>query len=54
MRTTVDLDEELLKRARALTGIKTKRKVIHEALRVLIQLHQQEDVRSLCGKLRWG
>jgi Arc/MetJ family transcription regulator len=49
----VVIDEELIDRARALTGIKTKRAVIHEALRVLILLRQQGEVRNLRGKLSW-
>ena len=53
MRTNIVLDEELIDRARALTGIRTKREVIHEALRTLIQLRQQAAVRDLRGKLRW-
>ena len=53
MRTNVILDEDLVNRARQLTGIKTKKQVIQEALRVLIQLREQENVRSLRGKLRW-
>lgn len=54
MRTNVILDEDLVNRARQLTGIKTKKQVIQEALRLLIQLREQENVRSLRGKLRWG
>ena len=53
MRTNVVIDEELIDRARALTGIKTKREVIHEALRTLIRLRQQAEVRNLLGKLHW-
>ena len=53
MRTNIVLDEELINRARALTGIKTKREVIHEALRTLIQLRQQALVKELRGKLDW-
>lgn len=53
MRTNVVLDEALIERARQLTGIKTKREVIHEALRTLIQLREQSQVRELRGKLRW-
>ena len=47
MRTTIVLDEDLVEQARQLTGIKTKKELIHEALRVMIQ------VRSLRGKLHW-
>jgi Arc/MetJ family transcription regulator len=53
MRTNIVLDEELIDRARKLTGIKTKKQVVQEALRLLIQLREQEQVRSLRGKLHW-
>jgi len=53
MRTNVVIDEELIDQARALTGIRTKREVIHEALRTLIRLRQQAEVRNLGGKLHW-
>ena len=53
MRTNIVLDEELIAEARRLTGIKTKKDLIHEALRVLINLRQQRGVRSLRGKLHW-
>ena len=53
MRTNIVLDEELIDRARKLTGIKTKKQVVREALRLLIQLKEQEQVRSLRGKLHW-
>jgi Arc/MetJ family transcription regulator len=53
MRTNIILDDDLIQRARQLTGIKTKREVVQEALRILIQLHEQTDVRKLRGKLHW-
>jgi len=53
MRTNIILDNDLIDRARQLTGIKTKKQVIHEALRLLVQLREQEQVRSLRGKLHW-
>ena len=36
MRTTINLDDELIKEAQRLTGIKERTRVIHEALRGLI------------------
>jgi Arc/MetJ family transcription regulator len=36
MRTTVNLDEELIAEARRMTGIQEKATLIHEGLRVLI------------------
>ena len=47
MRTNIIIDDELIQRARQLTGIKTKREVVQEALRILIQLREQTDVRRL-------
>jgi Arc/MetJ family transcription regulator len=53
MRTNVVLDETLVEEAKALTGLKTTRAVIDEALRVLIQLRRQAEVADLFGQLRW-
>lgn len=53
MRTNIVLDENLIERAQKLTGIKTKREVVQEALRTLILLREQAEVRSLRGKLQW-
>jgi Arc/MetJ family transcription regulator len=53
MRTNIVLDDDLIQRARQLTGIKTKREVVQEALRILIQLREQTAVRKLRGKLSW-
>ena len=53
MRTNIDLDEDLIERAQKLTGIKTKRAVVQEALRTLILLREQAEVRQFRGKLKW-
>jgi Arc/MetJ family transcription regulator len=53
MRTNIVLDDKLIERAQKLTGIKTKREVVHEALRTLIFLREQAEIRSLRGKLKW-
>jgi Arc/MetJ family transcription regulator len=53
MRTNIVLDDKLIARAQKLTGIKTKREVVHEALRLLILLNEQGEVRVLRGKLPW-
>lgn len=53
MRTNIVLDDKLIDRAKKLTGIKTKREVVHEALRLLILLNEQGEVRVLRGKLPW-
>ena len=53
MRTNIVLDDKLLERAQKLTGIKTKREVVQEALRTLILLREQAEIRHLRGKLKW-
>jgi Arc/MetJ family transcription regulator len=53
MRTNIVLDDKLVKRAQKLTGIKTKREVVNEALRTLVLLREQGEIRSLRGKLKW-
>jgi len=53
MRTNVVLDEALVEQAKALTGLRTTRAVIDEALRVLIQQRRQAGVAELFGQLHW-
>jgi Arc/MetJ family transcription regulator len=53
MRTNIDIDDDLMHEALAVTGLPTKRSVVEEALRRLIMLKRQQDVRSLRGRLRW-
>jgi Arc/MetJ family transcription regulator len=53
MRTNIVLDDKLIERAQKLTGIKTKREVVQEALRTLILLREQAEIRKLRGKLIW-
>jgi Arc/MetJ family transcription regulator len=53
MRTNIVLDDELLAEAMNRTGLKTKRAVVEEALKTLVRLKRQEDIRTLRGQLRW-
>jgi Arc/MetJ family transcription regulator len=53
VRTNIVLDEELVTEAMRRTGIRTKRAVVEEALRTLIQLKRQEEILELRGKLEW-
>lgn len=51
MRTNIDLDDELVKEAQRLTGIGTKKDVVHEALRLLVQNQKRKSLRDLRGKI---
>ena len=53
MRTNIDLDDELVAQAQELTGINTKRGVVHEALRVLIASRKRLPLSDLAGKVRF-
>lgn len=52
MRTTVDLDDKLVKEAMELLGTKTKRAAIQRALEELIHQKRRERLRAKLGKLR--
>jgi len=54
MRTNVVLDDELIKSALKLSGLKTKRKAIEEELKLLIDVHRQRRIKGFRGKLRWA
>ena len=53
MRINVLIDDELMAAALKSTGLKTKRAVIEEALRTLVRLKSQEQIRLCRGKLHW-
>jgi Arc/MetJ family transcription regulator len=53
MRTNIVIEDRLLADAQRATGIKTKRGVVEEGLRVLVRLHRQGRVKAWRGKLRW-
>jgi Arc/MetJ family transcription regulator len=52
-RTNVVLDDELLARAKLLTGIKTTKDVVHHALRELVRHKRQRDLLALRGQIAW-
>jgi Arc/MetJ family transcription regulator len=54
MRTNVVLDDELIDEAKRLTGIKSKRALIDEALRVLIQTRRRKSLLDLQGKIQFA
>lgn len=53
MRTNIDIDDDLMRRAMRSSGARTKRAVVEEALRLLIQTKGQTSVRRLRGKVAW-
>ena len=53
MRTNIVIDEKLMAEALRLSGAPTKRRVVEDSLKLMIQLKRQERIRGARGKLKW-
>jgi Arc/MetJ family transcription regulator len=53
MRTNIMIDDELMSDVLKLTGIKSKREAVEQALRTLLALKQQEKIKQFKGALKW-
>jgi len=53
MRTNIVLDDELLAEAFAATGARTKKELIHLALRELVRIRRKKDLLELAGRVRF-
>jgi len=49
MRSTIDIDERLLREAQKITGVKTKKKLVNLSLGELIRKKKREHLISLFG-----
>ncbi len=54
MRTNIVLDDDLLDEAIRVSGIKTKKDVVHEALRVFIAAKKRKSLLDLAGKIEFA
>jgi Arc/MetJ family transcription regulator len=54
MRTNIDIDDRLMRQAMRSSRARTKRAVVEEALRLLIQTRGQSSLRRLRGKVVWN
>ena len=53
MRMTIDLNDELMETAQRESGLSSKRAVVEEGLRALIQRHRGRKLRDAFGKYPW-
>ena len=51
MRTNIVIDDQLLEEAFAVSKAKTKKDLIHEALKELIRLKKRKDLTELAGSI---
>ncbi|MFO1126018.1 MAG: type II toxin-antitoxin system VapB family antitoxin [Methylocystis sp.] len=53
MRTNIVIDDRLMQETLRATGLTTKKDAVDLALRTLLRLQRQKEIRSLRGKLDW-
>lgn len=53
MRTNIVIDEKLMSAALKTSGYSTKKEVVEEALKLLVQVKKQSRLKSLRGQLKW-
>ncbi|MCU0578977.1 MAG: type II toxin-antitoxin system VapB family antitoxin [Desulfobacterota bacterium] len=51
MRTNIVIDDALVQEALAVSGARTKKDLIHEALREYIRLKKRKDLTELAGRI---
>jgi Arc/MetJ family transcription regulator len=52
-RTNIVLDDELIDKAKSMTGIRTIRELVHHARRELVRHKRQRDLIKLRGRIDW-
>lgn len=53
MRTNIAIDDKLMNAALKTSGLSTKKDVVEEALKLLVQVKKQSRLKKLRGKLKW-
>lgn len=53
MRTNIVIDDDLLDEAFSVSQAATKKELVHEALKALVQLRKRKDLTELAGKIRF-
>ena len=53
MRTNIDLDEQLLEQAFALTGVRTKKELVNLALKELVESRSPKNLLDLAGQIEF-
>ena len=53
MRTNINLDDDLVHEAFKYTGAKTKKELVHMALKELVETHKRLNLLDLAGKIKF-
>ena len=54
MRTNIEIDDDLMKEAFSLTDVRTKKELIHLALKEFIKAKKKKDLLELSGKIKFA
>jgi len=54
MRTNIMIDDALMKEALTLSGLRTKRDIVHKALEEYVRNLKKKDLREIRGKVRFA
>jgi len=53
VRTNIDIDDRLMRRAMRSSKAATKKATVEKGLQLLVQTHSQTSIRRLRGKVQW-
>jgi Arc/MetJ family transcription regulator len=53
MRTNIEIDDDLVREALRLSGLRTKRAAVEAGLKALIPLNRKKKILDLAGKVHW-
>ncbi|MBK6504888.1 MAG: type II toxin-antitoxin system VapB family antitoxin [Ignavibacteria bacterium] len=53
MRTNIEIDDNLMKLAKEISKLRTKKEVVNIALISYIKTHQRKEMLKLFGKVKW-
>jgi Arc/MetJ family transcription regulator len=52
-RTNIDIDDALIRKARKLTRLKTKREIVNESLQLLVRSEERKGILKYFGSGIW-
>jgi Arc/MetJ family transcription regulator len=53
MRTNIVIDDSLIRKAMDYTGLRTKKDVVHFALKEIVRRKERKKILGLQGKVHW-
>jgi Arc/MetJ family transcription regulator len=53
MRTNIEIDDDLIREALRISGLRAQRAAVEAGLKALIRLNRQKKILDLAGKVHW-